>query len=923
MRKLIIGVICLLMYGTSVAGQEDSLLYRHGRLANGLTYYVRHTELQKGKADFYLVQNVGALMEEDYQNGLAHFLEHMAFNGTENFPNGIQTFLKRRGVTSFNAYTGQNETVYRINNVPVSSPGLTDSCLLIMRDWSGFLLLQPAEVERERGVILEEWRQRRGVGERLQEQLKPYVYNGSKYVEHNVIGNPDIIKNCTPQDIRAYYQDYYRPDQQAVIVVGDIDAVGMEREIHRLFDAIPARINPKPRIVYEIPDNEEPFYCKVTDKELPTNTMLLIKRVRNRVPETLEDMMRDNILRSFFGRIVMKDLSAYVREQSPDILTTSVSYVPLVRNYSALNIMLEAYPGKDRTALRQLMEELERVKRFVLNEESFRAEVEAYGRQVDESEQMQDRMSNDVYVQLYQNNFLEGNPVTTIAEDIALSRQILAKLTVEDLREWIARWDSSDNNWVYIMQGNDPAYDYPSAEEITATMRDARKAELQPWNQEVKAVPLMDFEVEGGKIAGVKKVKALDAEVWTLSNGCRVWFKQTDAGNGVVGLHGESEGGLSVLAAEDIPSAEVIPDMFLASGLYHHPAKMMEAILKGHKVSMKVGIGAETETVNGSAMGEDAEMMFQLIWLAFEKPRFDRDYFDKYVYINRMNYRNTPRTVKDTVNEAMRKLHLIESPRIRMANEQYYADLDFDRMKAIYADRFRDASDFTFYLVGDISREKAQELVSRYLGSLPSDYRKEKAVKYDLTRKGSVHETIEANIPDAKYMVNVEFTNHLKTSLRDELTMEVLKMVLKDRYTRTIREDEGGAYGVNVSASAGHEKGYAQSLSVNFNSSLEKGDRMRALVFSIIDEICREGVDDETVSDEILLLKKSRRESLEDKSLNYWMLTLKRYARTGEDYSLPAYFEKLVDKINGKQVQDWAKRFFATAECKDIVIKSK
>lgn len=917
--KKIISSVCLLVCSLWAAGQEDSLIYRHGKLENGLTYYVRHTDLQPGKADFYLVQNVGALMEEDYQNGLAHFLEHMAFNGTEHFPHGVKGFLNRQGITHFNAYTGQNETVYHIDEVPTVNWGLIDSCLLILRDWSGFLLLNPKEVDKERGVILEERRLGRDVNGRIQEQVSPYLYNHSKYVVHNTIGDPQIIQNCSPQDIRDYYHDYYRPDQQAVIVVGDIDASHVEAEIHRLFAPIPKRVNPKPRLVYEIPDNVLPFYCRVNDPEIPAHSMQLIKRIRNHVPGNLEEMMKDNLLRMFYNRIVIRDLSEYIHDQSPDFLQTSVKYGPLVRNYSVLDIMLKAFPGKERTALKQLMEELERIDRFVLNETTLQRQITGYLQGLDETEQSQDELSNDIYIKLYQNNFLEGKPVTTIAEDITLSRKILAGLTVNDLREWMGRWNNSDQNWIFVMQGNDPAYDFPTADEIMQAMHAARKASLKPWNTEVKPVALMDFDVCGGKIVKEKKIKALDAEVWTLSNGCRVCFKQTDTGDGSVGLHGESAGGMSLLADEDLPSAEALPDILLASGLYHHTAKMMEAILKGHQVSVQVNLGDLGETVNGSAVGEDVEMMFQWVYLAFEKPRFDRDYFDKYVYVNKLNYQNTPRTAKDTVWEAIRKLRQVESSRLYEKNGKFYDAMNFDRMQAIYADRFRDASDFTFYLVGDIGREKARDWVARYLGALPSIHRKETPRHYDLMRKGSMHETIEANIPDDKYMINIEYKNHLKTNLEEMLSMQILRLILRERFTRTIREDEGGTYGINVAAkTAGGE----QNFGINFDSSLEKGDRMRALVFQLIDRLCREGVDEEEVEDQVMILKKGQREASADRGLDYWMHTLIHYAHTGKEEISLAGFEKAIDKIRTKDIRTWANRFFKTAECTDIVVKS-
>lgn len=921
--KLITLILSLTFASIAAFAQDSTGVFLHGKLENGLTYYIRHTDMQPGYADFYLVQNVGALMEEDNQNGLAHFLEHMAFNGSESFREGIPNFLKRRGVSKFNAQTGQDETIYYMSRVPTREQGLVDSCILVMRDWSGFLLLDPKEIDKERGVIFEERRQRRDLASRLRDQTDPYIYNHSKYATHNVIGTVEVLSNFTPEELRAYYRDFYRPDLQAVIVIGDVDVKRVMAEVERCFNPIPKRIDPKPRLVYEIPENDTPLYVKAIDKAVAKNAVTLVQRIRQKPFTSVKEMMKNNILNLFYNNIVSKQLSAYLNTQDPAFYGAMADYGNLVRNYDSRTIHMEAFPGREREGLKQLLEQMQRIHRFALDEKALKDQIEAYLPGLDETEQYKDELDNDVYVQIYRNNFLLGKPITNIDEDIALSREILAELTPKDLQDWVAAWDGSDKNWVFMMQSNDPAYDFPTQEEITAIMHEARNADLQPLDFSVKKVPLMDFEIKGGEIVKEKKIKTLDGEEWTLSNGCRVYYKFSDTEGARVSLLGESPGGTSLLPAEDLPSAQALSDLIMASGLYKHDMRTMEEILKGHLMNINVSLGNEFEGLSGVCDNVDAEMMFQLLYLFLEKPRLTREDFDKYIYLKKMELATTPRTVNDTINEAIRKLRMKDSPRLWKVDEKFYDAMSYDKMVAIYHDRFRDASDFRFYLTGNISREEAQKLVARYLGALPSVYRKEKAVKYDLVKKGSMTETIEANLSDDKYMVNIEFQNRLKLKPAENLCLDMIQMVLNERYRELIREEEGGAYGVNVKASYTEGPDYAQFLGVNFQTSVEKGDRMRAIVHEQIQKLINEGVDDMDVEDMVMMMKKGRAAFLKNRRNAHWMEALRTYADTGKDIDDPSGFEKVIDRIDGKAVQALARKFFATADCLDLVVKSK
>lgn len=921
MKRILIFAILLIVLGPAYAQNQKDPDFRYGKLDNGFTYYIRHTDFEPGHADFYLVQNVGALMEEENQNGLAHALEHMAFNGSLNFPEGIPAFLKRKGVPSPNAYTGQDETVYYVRRVPSADAGLVDSCLLILHDWSGFLTLAPEAIEKERKIIQEERRTRRDLQTRLEEQIRPCMYNGSKYASHDVAGTEEVLKNFTRKELQDYYHDFYRPDQQAAIIVGDIDAGKMEEALQRLFAPIPTRQNPKPRIVYGIPDNLEPMYYKMIDREIPGNAMTLMKRIKDELSVTLEEMMKDNLYRMFYNKMLTRQLQAYVQEKQPDFLQASVSLQGLVRGYSSFRIWLKAYPGKERQALRQLLGELEYIHRFGLTEETLKEQTEDYLRGLDEIAKVKHPYRNEVYVQMYQNAFLNHKPMTTVAEDMALSRRILAGMTATDLQQWVNRWYSNDKNWLYIMQGCDSAYQFPTCQEITAIIRETKTAAIAPVSKENrKPEVLMDFEPQAGKIVRTNRLRALNAEKWTLSNGATVYYKYNDQAKKQITLYGICEGGLSQLDAADLPSADALGDLILQSGLYHHDARMMELIMKDREVRMLLKLGAEAQTLTASAEKSELETMFQLVYLQLTQARFDREVFGKYVYAQELDELTRSQTLNDTLDAWMQQIRLVESSRLWKHDSVYYKAMNYDRMLGVWHRLFGDAAAFTFYIAGDVDAGEARRLAERYLASLPALHEQHKAVTYDLRKKGSVKETFEAHIPDDKYMVNIEFRNELHLTPVEEMAFGMLQSVLQDRLFAVLREKEQGTYRVGVNVVPGPKQ---QFLGIQFDSSVEKGDRMRELVHGQIDELVREGISDEDFNDQVLRMRKNLSKRSIKPTNSFWINEIKEYETTGQLSESNAELARMLNKIHPADLQKIARKFFATAECKDLGVKPK
>ena len=928
MKRVIVLFLFLSCSWAFALAQDSSSVFRHGKLENGLTYYIRHTGTQPECADFYLIQNVGSLMEEEDQNGLAHVLEHMAFHATESFPDGVPAFLKRNGIALFNAKTGYDETVYNIKNVPTASPGLLDSCVLVLRDWSGFLTLKPEDMDQERKVIREERRTRMTVSKRVQKMSDPYMYNGSKYATHDIIGSVDVVQNFTPEKLKEYYKDFYRPDLQAVVILGDIDVSGMEAEVKRLFNPIPKRKNPKTRVVYGIEDNDEPLYAKLIDKEIPNNSVMLVKRIRKEPESTLEAMSRERLLRDFYNRIMRGALAEYLQVGDSYILNAGVGVFNMQRNYDGLNIALTSLPGKEKEALRQLLDQMEYVHRLGFTDEVLKPAFESYRREVRASMNQENNIPNDVFLQIYKEHFLLGKPLCSVDEKLAALSGVLDTLSAKTFQAWISKWDDG-KNWVFLMQGSDSTYTFPSVAEIKGMIAQSRSLEMEENRVELQVMDgnteLVDFEIQGGRVVKERKLKDLDAEEWVLNNGAKVYYKYTDGDRGTFNLLAGSVGGRSLLAAEDLPSADALSALVLESGLYKYDMQTLKYLMKDRTVNMNVSLDERAESISVSAVLKDADFAFQLFYLAMEHPRFDRIVFERFVTVGQMTQSNARRTMNDTIREVLGAIRRVESPRLWKKDSVYYAAMDYDRMIRIYQDRFRDASDFVFYLVGDIKREEAQELVAKYIGALPSIYRKEKAVDYNYNRLGNITEDVEVDMPDEKYMVSIEFQNTLKIRPIDEVCMHVLKLYFQYSLQDKIRGEQGAAYGVQVLGGTTTSPHCLQELFIRFATSLDKGPQMRALVHEQVREFLEKGLSEEAVEDFVLAIKKEKK-AADDAVYNtiaFWTENLQFYNKTGKRMDSPYYFESFIDRIKAKDVLSFARKFFGSAQCVDLVIKSR
>lgn len=898
-----------------------------GKLSNGIVYYLRHNEEPKGRASFYIIRNAGALLENDDQDGLAHFLEHMAFQGTKNFPGkGIITTLEKHGVAfgrNINAYTAQNETVYNLSSVPTDNESLLDTCLLILHDWSYYLTLSDEEIDAERGVISEEWRTRRTPQFRIQKQMFPVLFKDSKYAVRDVIGNLDVIKNFEYQTIRDFYHKWYRTDLEAIAIVGDFDVAQMEEKVKKLFSEIPAVENPEERPFFEIPGHEELYYCLATDKEVQQSSIQIVT-VLPGTPAAEKNTvayLKNNLMISFYNQMLRARISELLQKGNPPFINGGIGFSGFMRGYNSYNISTTAKPNEEDVALEAILTENERVKRYGFTPSELERIKTNTLVGLESAYKEKDKTDNESYIEEMQAHFLENEPMVDFEYYYQTAKALIPTITVEDIAALAKDW-YTDANRTVIVSGPSENAKHLTQEEVVAILEKVAKADIQPYEDEVTKASLISEELPGSKIVETRKVPMFDAEEWTLANGAKVIFRKADYEKDNVSLIAYSEGGTSLYDVDMLPSASNVDAFVGAYGLGDFDAITLKKLLTGKMASCGISIGNLSESVSGGSTPQDFETMLQLLYLRFEKPRFDREAHEAMMSRNRAAIanmeKNPQKIMKDSLTLIMNNYH----PRALLFNEKYLDQISIEKIEQVYRDRIKDASDFTFFIVGNIDAETVKPLVEKYIGSLKSENRKETwRDNHVRGPKGKTEKEIELELTTPKSTVITNFSKDLKYSIYNNICNNVLQGILELRYTENIREKEGGTYGVSVQAGAMREPYNNYSMTMSFDCDPDKAQHLKSLIYAELDKIMKQAPTQEEVDKIVANLKKNREQSKNHNS--YWMNCLTSYYLNGINPDDPKNFDKIVDNLSPKDIQKFAKSLFKGADVIDIVFKPK
>ncbi|MDR0394732.1 MAG: insulinase family protein [Tannerella sp.] len=935
-------VLCLLCFVTGVFSQQqqgatverlamDPKL-RYGKLANGLTYYIRHNEMPRERAEFYIVHNVGSMQEEENQRGLAHFLEHMAFNGSKNFPSkkGMQDYTESIGMgmgENLNAYTSFDETVYMLMNVPVAREGVVDSCLLILHDWSSFLLLEDEAIEKERGVIREEWRTSRTAQLRLWEQQLPKMFPGSRYGTRLPIGTIDVIDNFRGDELRAYYRKWYRPDLQAIVVVGDIDVDKVEEKIMRTFSDIPASVDPEPVKLSSVPDNSLPLVSIAKDKEM-TNMILSIYYKHEKLPYHLRGTVADFVVKysqAVISLIMSERFSEILQKANPPCIGAYAEdgdYF-ISRTKGAWTSTAIVKPGELERAMQTLVAETNRVRKFGFTEAEYERARENILSSYESAYNDREKHPNSSFAEEYIGNFTKGEYIPGIEMEYELIKMIAPGFPVEGINQYIrSLFDEkkAEHNIVISLSGPDKEnITYPAEKELLEMFREAGRTGVSANEEESVSKILIPELPEPGKITEERDDPLFGVTVYTLSNGIRVVVKQTDYKKDQILMTATSPGGVSLFKDDaDIWNLKVLNNAIMLGGLGEFSATNLRKAIAGKNVSNSAGIGISTESMNGSSSPSDLKTLFELIYLQFTGMRMDDEAYASFeermkTYLDDLHL-NPMIAFSDSVSGVIYD----NNPRTTRLKSGDFDKIDYHRMIEMYKERFADASDFVFTFVGNVDKDSIRPLLEQYMATLPSLNRIEKGDESQVTpfRKGKRECRFSRELETPKASVALMYTGEMPYSLKNVVIVQLLNKILDLVYTETIREEKSASYGVQVMGGLDDFPEGRTSFQIYFDTDPEKRDDIISIVKSGFEGIAKEGPQAEYLEKGRSNIIKGRAEAMQEN--DYWLNVIDTYYYRGFDAHTD--FDKILNDITVEDIKSFTKTFLDQGNEIEVVI---
>jgi zinc protease len=896
--------------------------YRIGKLDNGLTYYIRHNTEPAGRASYYIIQNVGSILEKDNQNGLAHFLEHMAFNGTTRFPGKtLLSTLEKHGVAfgrEINAGTSFDETIYNLSNVPVDKPGLTDTCLMILADWSDFLTLDESEINNERGVIMEEWRSRRNAQWRMMTQMLPVVFEGSMYARRDIIGDTAVIRNFLPETLMEFYHDWYRTDLQAIAVVGDLDVDETEMKIKEIFSSIPAVENPMPRPENLLVPKNGTRYLLVTDPEASQTSVNLIivdrepdKRARNL------DYIRDGFVTSLMNSMMSSRFSEIVQKGTPPFIGGTLDYDSFIaRNYNALTLSTSVSKGEEAKGFEAALTELERARRHGFTKGELTRTRATMLANFENLYKQKDKISNDSWASQITDHFLTGEPIPSLDTQYGYYKEILPSITAEEVTNRLRELVTEDNRFILIQGPDDD--EHLSEAEALAIIEKVKAADIKPYEDITGGTSLISEELKGAEVVKTLALPQFSAVEWTLSNGAKVIFRHADYEKDNVTISGYAFGGASLYPDSLVPSLSLFPQIISMYGAGDFDNVALTKMLAGKKASVSLGLQETMQTVSGSSTPKDFETMMQLLFLRIARPNYNKEAYDaimgRYTAVVNMMQKDPNKMMSDSLSMNMTGYH----PRTFLLTPESMKLIKYESVNHIYETAFDDASAFTFFITGNVEEAVAREMARLYIGSLPSRYQTETYRNLQMNQpEGTVRKEIPIPLAVPKATVVMSYSAKARYNPAGNLTMDVLKGILDLIYTEKVREEEGGTYSVSLNASSQKRPEEKASLLVAFECDPERAGELKQIIYNELELIAKNGprqVDlDKTVSN----LLKNREEASQHNS--YWANTVRTYYLTGIDNNDNRNFAGILNKLTVKDVRNAVKKFLAKADLLELV----
>ena len=934
LKKLFVAALMLFSTTAMVAQQMQmppipvDPAVRIGKLDNGLTYYIRHNEYPEHVANFYIAQRVGAIQEEESQRGLAHFLEHMAFNGSEHFKgNGIIEFCRSLGVefgSDLNAYTSIDQTVYRVCNVPTKRATALDSCLLILKDWSNGLSLEADEIDKERDVVHNEWRLGEGPSQRMIQRALPKVYPGSKYGERLPIGLMSVIDSFKPKTLRAYYQKWYRPDNQAIIVVGDVDVDKMEAKIKELFAGIKVPAN-APKVVAEaVPDNKEAIYVYEKDKEMQMSQVIVMMK-HDATPEQEKSSMA-YLIQDYAVNVISQMINQRMTELTQDAACpffqafADDSQYLLSKTKDCFELIGVPKEGKDMETLQVLYREAKRAREFGFTASEYDRARADYLSGLEKRFTNRDKRKNDEFGNAYRDHYLTNEPIPPLDVLYQTMQQIAPNIPVQAINQMLPELISAtDSNLVVLILAQEKEGKvYPTENDMAAAIAAARAEKLEAYVDNVKDEPLLDAtKIKKGKIKKETENTVLGYKELKLSNGATVILKKTDFKDDEVQMQAFSMGGKSLYGEADYTNLKVFDSAIGLSGLGNFSSTELQKALAGKEVNADLSLAYTRQYLTAHSTPKDIETMFQMSYLYFTNLKKDDKQFQNLMTQLDMALKNKSLSPDAVFSDSVAATTYGHNPRFNNIDVKDLKDIDYDRILAIAKERFQNAGQFTFVIAGNFDEQTIRPLIEQYIASLPATKKKAEDFKEVMTfAKGKVVNQFKVKTESPKATAREMWYADMPYTLENNVKIDAVGQILSMIYLKTIREDESAAYSCGAAGyfSTGSKQPKAM-LQAYCPMNPDKAELAVRLIHEGIENMAKKVDADQLQKVKDYMLKQA---DIDAKKNNYWINTINVFKEYGLDFHTD--YKKTVEALTVDSVRDFLNQLLKSGNNIEVIM---
>ena len=881
-----------------------------GQLENGLTYYIRQNEEPKNRAAFRLVVNAGSILEKEGTQGLAHFLEHLAFNGTKNFEKQeLVQFLEGIGMRfgpDLNAYTSFDETVYMLE-IPMDDEAILHKTFQILEDWAHQISFDPEEIEKERGVVLEEWRLRLGARNRIQDKQIPILFHDSHYADRLPIGEPEIIQTIDQAAFLEFYRNYYRPDLMAVIAVGDFDIQKIEGLIRRHFAHLKNPENAPPRTEYPIPAHSDTLFSIETDPELST-TSLTINYKLEKEPFATEADYRSHLANSLYSSMLNARLRERTQEKDPPYLNASTRKRNMIRPIEMVMQSVAVEEGQYARGLKALLIETRRALKAGFTQAELQRAKANLLRGVQRAYRERDQRRSSSHAGELASHFLNQEPVPGIEHELELTKKYLPTLSLAEVSSIGDDWITKENRVILYTAPEKEGLAVPTEEAILAVIQEAESAEIEAYEEADLSAPLLDKEPKPGSIQTEVYHETVGVTDWTLSNGIRILLKPTDFKKDQVLVSAYSPGGHSLASDTDFVPASSAANHISRSGIGKLDAQDLRKKLAGKQVQVRPSIGELYENLSGSASPDDLETLFQLIHLRFTQPRTDEDAFSAMLTQLRTLAKNRLNSPNQVFDDAMNKKLYQDHPRHQPLNQAYIDALDLAESFEFYKERYADAGDFTFIFVGAFKPSVLRPWVEKYLASLPSRDRVESWADVDDEKIPGQNEVIVYRGIEPKSSVRINFHGEADWSYEQRYLIGAMIDVLKIPMREALREDKGGVYGVRVFGRLTRYPTGEFSTGLSFGCNPENVDDLIQTAFSVIKKLQTEGPEPKDLAAVKEMHLRQNETSIRQNG--FWLSALTTYSQHGIDFDAVNQRDARAQALTADMIREAAIKYF-------------